>query len=53
MAKFEIEVEDCAHCPCLRNNEFGEFHCFYNSGHTIDPYYLDEIDEDCPLKGED
>lgn len=28
MATFEIEVENCARCPCLRNNEFGEFCCF-------------------------
>ena len=51
MAKFEIEVDDCAHCPCLRNNKYGEFCCFYNDWHTIDTYHLDVIDEDCPLKG--
>lgn len=49
MAKFEIEVEDCKHCPCLRINEFGEFYCFFNTGHTISEYDLNEIDSECPL----
>lgn len=49
MAKFEIEVDDCKHCPCLRINEFGEFYCFFNTCHIISEYDLNEIDSECPL----
>lgn len=53
MAKFEIEVENCKHCPCLRNNLHGEFYCFYNNGHTIPYFDLDVIDSECPLYEDD
>lgn len=49
MAKFEIDVVDCAHCPCLRNNELGNFYCFYNLFHIIDVDKLTRIDRKCPL----
>lgn len=43
MDKFETEIEDCKHCPYLKNNSDGEFYCFY------DLFDSDVIDSRCPL----
>lgn len=51
--KIEFETEDCAHCPCLRNNEYGEFYCFFQSDHLLSVYTLDVADDTCPIKKEE
>ncbi len=37
------------YCPCLRNNLYGEFYCFFDSGITIPYFDLDVIPDHCPL----
>lgn len=49
MHELKFEVEDCKHCPCLRNNLDGEFYCFFDSGITMLYFDLDVIPDRCPL----
>lgn len=49
MHELKFEVEDCKHCPCLRNNLDGEFYCFFDSSITMLYFDLDVIPDRCPL----
>lgn len=49
MHELKFEVEDCKHCPCLRNNLDGEFYCFFDSGITSKSKYSIVIPDRCPL----
>ena len=48
--KMKFEIEGCNYCPCLRNNQYGEYTCFFNDGRILDAYDLNKIDEYCPIK---
>lgn len=48
--KLELEVNCCGECPCLRNDKYGDFRCFYDTDYGI--FDLSKIDSTCPLKKE-
>lgn len=49
--KMEFETEDCAHCPCLRNDKYGQFYCFFERYYEI--FDLNKVDDICPIKKEE
>ena len=49
--KLELEVNSCGECPCLRNDKYGQFHCFYEEDYGI--YDLKKIDSTCHIKKEE
>ena len=48
-SELKFNVNSCCECPCLRNNEYGEFTCFFNSNIQMPCFDLDVISGLCPL----